>query len=94
MTDPFFMLMLIENLGREFIVWDKAATIRFKKPGRGTVRAEFRLNYEQIESIRFEAMERGKTERMLHVQIKDRSGTIIAEVDKLLYVRHKNKSKT
>jgi acyl-coenzyme A thioesterase PaaI-like protein len=41
MTDPFFMLMPIENLGPEYIVWDKAATIRFKKPGRGKVRASF-----------------------------------------------------
>ena len=37
MTDPFYMLMLIENLGRDYIVWDKAATIRFRKPGKGKV---------------------------------------------------------
>src|SRR6266508_3226810 len=43
MVDPFYMLMLIQNLGSEYIVWDKAATIRFRKPGRGTVRAKFRL---------------------------------------------------
>jgi hypothetical protein len=43
MTDPFYMLMLMANLGRDYIVWDKAATIRYKKPGRGTVRAEFRI---------------------------------------------------
>lgn len=39
MTDPFFMLMLIENLGKDYVVWDKSASIRFKKPGRGTVSA-------------------------------------------------------
>ncbi len=43
MTDPFYMLMLIENLGPQYIVWDKAASIRFRKPAKGTVRAEFRL---------------------------------------------------
>src|SRR5208282_1249110 len=48
MTDPFFMLMLIQNLGKDYIVWDKAASIRFKKPGRGTVFANFRLSEEQI----------------------------------------------
>ena len=39
MTDPFYMLMLIENLGRDYIVWDKSATIRFRKPGTGTMTA-------------------------------------------------------
>src|SRR5579862_4769915 len=52
MADPFYMLMLIENLGRDYIVWDKSASIRFRKPGRGKMRASFRLSEEQIESIR------------------------------------------
>src|SRR5208282_1913536 len=43
MADPFYMVMLIENLGREYIVWDKSASIRFRKPGRGTVSVSFRL---------------------------------------------------
>lgn len=47
MTDPFYMLMLIENLGRDYIVWDKAATIRFRKPGTGKMRAEFRLTSQR-----------------------------------------------
>jgi Domain of unknown function (DUF4442) len=52
MTDAFYMLMLMASLDRDYIVWDKAATIRYKKPGRGTVRAEFRLSDSQIEDIR------------------------------------------
>src|SRR5689334_18498320 len=43
MCDPFYMLMLIHILGPEYIVWDKAAAIRFKKPGKGVVKASFRL---------------------------------------------------
>ena len=34
MTDAFYMLMLMANLGRGYIVWDKAATIRYRKPGK------------------------------------------------------------
>ena len=41
MIDPFYMLMLMQMLGPEYIVWDKSATIEFKKPGRGTVSAHF-----------------------------------------------------
>jgi len=52
MTDPFYMLMLMANLGRDYVVWDKAATIRYRKPGGGTVRAEFRLSDGQIDDVR------------------------------------------
>ena len=54
MVDPFFMLMLMENLGKNYVVWDKAATIRFKKPGRGRVHAQFELMESEIEKIRDE----------------------------------------
>ena len=89
MADPFYMLMLMENLGREYIVWDKAATIRFKKPGKGTVRAEFRLTEQQIEDIREKLKHQAKVEPTFVVEIKDAHGTVIAEVEKLLYVRKK-----
>jgi hypothetical protein len=89
MTDPFFMLMLIENLGREYIVWDKSATIRFRRPGKGTVRASFRLSEEQIEEIR-EALKREPTvERTFGVEVKDESRAVVAEVEKLLHIRRK-----
>ena len=52
MADPFLMVMLIENLGRDYMVWDKSASIRFRRPGRGTVSVNFRLSGEQIEEIR------------------------------------------
>ena len=88
MTDPFFMLMLLENLGSEYLVWDKAATIRFRKPDRGTVRAEFRLSEEQVEEIK-QVAAHGKTEPTFVVQVKDESGDVVAEVEKVLWVRRK-----
>jgi acyl-coenzyme A thioesterase PaaI-like protein len=91
MTDPFFMLMVIESLGPEYLVWDKAATIRFKKPGRGKVRAEFRLSGEQIEEIRRAAAANGKAEPTFVVQVKDEAGDVVAEVEKVIWVRRKDK---
>ena len=52
MTDPWYMLMLIKNLGEGYIVWDKAATIQFKKPGMGKVKADFLLTQEVIDEIK------------------------------------------
>jgi hypothetical protein len=92
MTDPFFMVMLIENLGKDYVVWDKSASIRFRKPGRGTVLANFRLSLEQIEEIREALKSQEKIERVFAVEVRDQAGTVIAEVQKLLHIRRKDRS--
>lgn len=94
MVDPFFMLMLMENLGKDYIVWDKAATIRFKKPGKGIVRASFRLSQDQISSVKHDADQSAKVEPKFQVEIIDKHGVVIAEVEKLLYVRRKQQVAT
>jgi acyl-coenzyme A thioesterase PaaI-like protein len=94
MTDPFYMLMLIENLGREYIVWDKAASIRFRKPGRGKVTAQFRITEEQLDETRRTLESQEKLEPVFTVEIKDESGDVVAEVQKTLYVRKKNPATT
>ncbi len=87
MCDPFFMLILINNLGPDYIVWDKAAAIRFKKPGKGLVKAIFHVPEERIEEIRAQADAQGKIEPQFQTVVTDADGNVIAEVDKLLYVR-------
>lgn len=90
MTDPWYMLMLIKNLGPDYIVWDKAAAINFKKPGKSTVRAEFRLTQEVIDQIKAEVAKSVKVNWPFKVLIHDEEGTLIAEVDKVVYVRKKS----
>jgi len=92
MTDPFFMVMLIENLGREYIVWDKSASIRFRKPGKGTVTASFRLTEEEIEEIRRALESQEKIEQTFAVDVKDEAGNVIAQVEKLLHIRKKTQA--
>jgi hypothetical protein len=89
MTDPFYMLMLMANLGQDYIVWDKAATIRYKKPGRGTVRAEFRLSDSEIDDIREKLKTLPKYEPVFTVEVKDEADVLIAEVQKVLHIRNK-----
>lgn len=89
MADPFYMLMLINLLGKGYIVWDKAATIRFKKPGTSKLYAQFRLTPQQITEFKEELNTKNKIEPVLTVFIKDDEGQVIAEVDKVLYIRKK-----
>lgn len=94
MTDPFYMLMLIENLGPDYIVWDKSATIRFRLPGRGTVYASFRLSDQELDEIRQAVRSQEKIDRTFLVEVKDGSGNVIAEVQKQVHIRRKNRAST
>ena len=91
MTDPFYMLMLMENLGPQYIVWDKSAQIRFKRPGKGRVKASFELTAEHLQLIREEADSQEKSEPQFQVRVFNDQGEVVAEVDKVISVRRKDK---
>lgn len=87
--DPMYMLMFIHQLGPDFVVWDKAATIRFLKPGRTTLRATFSLDADTIESVRAEVMRSGRLDRDFSVALVDEAGVPHAAFTKTLYFRWK-----
>lgn len=89
MTDPFFMLMLMENLGRDYVVWDKAASIDFIAPGRGPVYASFAIDQAFIDDVRQCTAAGGKYLPELQVEVRDGEGALVARVHKTLYVRRK-----
>ncbi len=89
MTDPFYMMMLINNLGPKYIVWDKAARIEFKKPGKGTIRVRFEFNEEEILAIKAKTDDLGKYVFDKTVDIKNESDEVVATVVKTLYVRRR-----
>src|SRR5512139_496425 len=91
MTDPFFMLILIDALGRGFEVWDKAATVRFRRPGRGTVRARFEIPAARIDEIRREAEETGRSEPVFLARVENGAGETVAEVEKVVSVRRRER---
>ena len=88
-VDPHYMIMLIRILGPEYVVWDKAATIRFKKPGRGTLDAQFLVTEEEIARIRELCSQAKSIDRVYPVEFKDRDGQVIASIDKTIYVKRK-----
>lgn len=89
MTDPFYTLMLLHNLpmSKGYVVWDKAAQIHYKSPGRGRVYADFKLSEERIAEVLAATAAGRKYEPTWPVDIVDAAGKIVATVDKTLYVR-------
>lgn len=89
MTDPWYMLMLMHVLGREYYVWDRAARIEFLAPGRGTVRARFRLDDATLAAIRAATAGGDKHHPEFEIDVTDASGTVVARIHKTVYVRRK-----
>jgi len=89
MTDPFFMVLMMRNLGRDYIVWDKQGTVRFLKPAKGTVTARIVLPPERIEEARAATASGQKFEPSFKVDIVDSDGVTVADVEKVLYIRRK-----
>lgn len=86
-VDPIYMLMLIKRLGDDYTVWDKAAGIRFRKPGEETPYAEMELPEGEIRGIR-ESLEPGESvDREYEVELVDEEGVVHAEIEKMMYVR-------
>jgi hypothetical protein len=81
------MIMLIRRLGPEFVVWDKAATIQFKKPGKETLRAQFLVSDEELAAIRMALVSKRSVDRTYVVELVDSSGTVCATIEKVIYIR-------
>jgi Domain of unknown function (DUF4442) len=88
MCDPFYMLLLINALGRDFVVWDKAGSIEYVKPGIGRVTAEFHLSNELLDSLRAMAPDEKRLVD-LNVDVKDDDGDTVARLVKTEYIRRK-----
>ena len=87
--DPVYMIMLIKILGPGYVVWDKAATIRFRKPGRHTLYATFVIDDAEVEAIKAATAAGDPVDRTLNVSLVDREGVVHVSVEKVLYIRRK-----
>ena len=86
-SDPMYMIMLIRNLGPAYTVWDKAASIRFRKPGRATLFGRFVLEEAELREIRRLLETAPSIDRVYVVELADADGTIHATIEKTIYIR-------
>lgn len=89
MVDPFYMIMLIKNLGPNYSVWDKSAKIYYLKPGKTEITARFILSEEDVQAILNEVDQKGKIEWVREVEIKNADNEVIALVEKTISIKKK-----
>ena len=83
------MIMFMEILGKDFIVWDKGAEIKFIKPGISTLHVDFELSPELVKDVRNKAIQDGSYVFDITVNIKNESDVVHAQVKKIMYVATK-----
>lgn len=97
-VDPIPMIQLMYLLEEKYIVWDKSAQIRFKRPAREHVYATFEFTKEEIEEIIQKVEANKEIEHPKITYITNKIGDIIyCEVTKMIYIAdkefYKNKRK-
>jgi hypothetical protein len=88
-VDPIYMVMLIRTLGPDYLVWDKSASIRFRRPGRTTLHARFLLDEAELDAIRAALADAPAIERTYTVDLVDADGVVHATVEKIIHIRRK-----
>lgn len=89
-TDPILMIQLLNILGNEFVVWDKAVEMRFRRPARGTLIAKFDWSEKEIDEIKEQVREQGEIEWKKGVELRsEKEGLVCAESTKTLYIATK-----
>jgi acyl-coenzyme A thioesterase PaaI-like protein len=89
-TDPTYFLLLFFHLRKNYIIWDKASSIRFKKPARGALYAKAVVTDEEIEAIRAELKNVDKLDRVYTIDLVDDEGNVCAMIEKTIHIRNKN----
>jgi len=89
-TDGVHPMMLMAALGDSVVVWDKSASIRYRKPGYSTLYADFWLATEEVAEIRASLLLSPELDRTYLVELKDEHGTVHTVVERTVYIADKN----
>jgi hypothetical protein len=88
-SDPFYMLMWFKILGKDYVVWDKSATIRFRKPARKTLYAKYLISDDMIADIKQQVLDNQEISIPFTLQWLDTEGVVHAEMERVVYIANK-----
>lgn len=89
-TDPIYMTQLMQILGDDFVVWDKAATINYKRPAKETLFCKFIFSDAEIETIKKRVQNEHEITIEKTTYLTNKEHTIFAEVIKIVYIAEKS----
>lgn len=89
-TDPIYMIQLIQILGDDFVVWDKTASVKYKRPAKETIFGEFVFSVEEIQTIKQQLLEQNELEIAKIMTLENKKNLIFAEIYKTIYIANKS----
>jgi len=89
MVDPHLMLLLMQLLGNDYLVWDKTADIEFVKASKSKVTSIIKVTNDDLEVIKNKTCDGEKYFSNFVVEIRDVENDLVAMVKKTIYVRKK-----
>lgn len=89
-TDGAHPMMLMAALGEAYVVWDKSASIRYRKPGYTTLYADFRVTPEEMAGIRGALAKQHEVDWTFQIDIKDAEDVVHTVVERTVYIAEKN----
>ncbi len=87
MVDPFFVFAAAAYFGDGYILWDKAATIDYITPGRGTVTSAIGIETDRLAAMKTEVDSVGKAVFTFNTSVRDSKNVVVAAVSKTIYIR-------
>lgn len=88
-TDPIYMIQLIQILGDDYVVWDKAVTANYKRPGKGVLSGDFVFSAEEITAIKKKVAENNEMDLIKTMELINAKDEVVAEFSKTIYVAQK-----
>lgn len=88
-TDPIYMIQLIQILGDDYVVWDKAVEARYRTPAKSTIYGEFIFTPQEIKSIKQNVSLKKETDIIKTMHLIDKNQNIIATFNKTVYIAEK-----
>jgi hypothetical protein len=88
-TDPIYMIQLIQILGDDYVVWDKAVEARYRKPAKSRIYGEFIFSPEEIETIKEDVALKKEIDFTKTMHLVDAKQNKIATFNKTLYIAEK-----
>jgi len=89
MIDPHIMLMLMQILGKEYLVWDKAADIEFIKASQKKVTCVIKISPSDVEKIKQDTLNGNKYLPVFTLEVRDEDNDLVARVKKTIYIKRK-----
>ena len=88
-TDPIYLIQLIQILGDNYVVWDKAVTARYKRPAKSRIYGTFLFSKKEIKDIKNKIAESHEIDITKTMNLIDEKQQIIATFSKTLYIADK-----